>query len=113
MSGKSHSLRKAAILVASLETEMADKLLEQMPEEQAAPVRRMVVDLGELDPREQDNVINEFFKIGPTEEEPEQEPTGVELALSTQAIEQAPAGTAIVNTEPTPFSFLHEAKGEK
>ena len=37
-------LRKAAILVASLDTSTADAILGQMAEEQAAQVRRMMVE---------------------------------------------------------------------
>ena len=58
-------LRKAAILVASLDVQTADKILDQMPDEQAAQVRRMMVELGDLDPQEQRHVIDEFFRQGP------------------------------------------------
>lgn len=57
-------LRKAAILVASLDTRVADQLLDQLPAEQAAIVRRMLVSLGEIDPREQESVIREFRLSG-------------------------------------------------
>lgn len=112
MSQKTHSLRKAAILVASLDDEMADKLLEQMPEEQAALVRRMIVDLGDVDPREQDNVLNEFFRIGPAAPEPT---PPVEPARIPMVVDELQLGTstALVADEETPFRFLHEAKGEK
>src|SRR5258708_7341072 len=77
MTNKPNSLRQAATFVASPDTEMADALLEQMPEETAGLVRRMMVDLGDVDPREQDNVIHEFFRIGPLVLA--QEPAGIEL----------------------------------
>jgi flagellar motor switch protein FliG len=58
----SSSIRKAAILVASLDTELADHLLDQMPAEQADVVRRYVLQLGEIDPGEEAIVIQEFFR---------------------------------------------------
>jgi flagellar motor switch protein FliG len=58
-------LRKAAILVSSLDTAAADALLEQLPTEQAQRVRELVVELDEIDPAEQRRVIDEFFRVGP------------------------------------------------
>lgn len=66
----SAKLRKAAILVASLDVPTADKILDQMPEEQAAQVRRMMVELGDIDPQEQRHVIDEFFRQGPARQAP-------------------------------------------
>jgi flagellar motor switch protein FliG len=71
------SLHKAAVLVASLDVDTADLMLAQMPQEQAAAVRNEVLRLGELDPREQQAVIDEFFRIGP----PAPEPTSTDLEL--------------------------------
>jgi flagellar motor switch protein FliG len=65
MHNKAHTLRKAAILVASLDHRTADALLDQMSEQQAATVRRLMMDLGDIDPEEQEDVIDEFFRIGP------------------------------------------------
>jgi flagellar motor switch protein FliG len=70
-------LRKAAILVCSLEQADADALLEQMGEAQAARVRQVMVDLGDINPREQQQVLEEFFRIGPML--PKSEPAGIEL----------------------------------
>ena len=62
------ALRKVAILVSSLDRATADKLLDQMSDEQAALVRRVMVDLPEIDAGEQNRVIDEFFHVGPREE---------------------------------------------
>ncbi|HTQ40943.1 MAG TPA: FliG C-terminal domain-containing protein [Pirellulales bacterium] len=59
------ALHKAAVLLASLDADTADLLLSQMPEEQADAVRAELLGLDELDPREQQAVIDEFFRIGP------------------------------------------------
>ena len=77
MSTREPSIRKAAVLVASLDVDTADMLLGQMPPQQADEVRREVLELGELDPVEQKRVIDEFFRIGPLM--PEQEPPGLQL----------------------------------
>jgi flagellar motor switch protein FliG len=71
------NLRKAAILVASLEIDQADALLRQLPEEQAELVRGEAARLGALDPREQRDVLEEFFRIGPLV--PAKHQTGIEL----------------------------------
>jgi flagellar motor switch protein FliG len=77
MTNREPSIRKAAVLVASLDVDTADAVLEQMPPEQADAVRREVERLDDLDPAEQKAVIDEFFRIGPLM--PEQEPPGLEL----------------------------------
>lgn len=58
-------LRKAAILVGSLERKMADGLLAQMGPERAKAVRTAILRLGAVDPAEEEQVLVEFFRIGP------------------------------------------------
>ncbi len=83
-------LRKAAVLIASLDQATADALLEQLAPGQADLVRRMVVVLEEIDPDEQEEVIGEFL------ERP---------VAKTQAEARPAAGP--------PFRFLHEASSEQ
>ena len=54
-------LRKAAILVASLDTAAADAVLDQLTPEQARQVREIVVEMDDIDQGEQRRVIDEFF----------------------------------------------------
>lgn len=89
MSNPNKTLRKAAILVAALDARTADQLLEQMSPEQQALVRRLVVELGDVPPGEQQAVIDEFVGLG-------------EPSISMQPYPDAP-----------PFRFLHRAPGEK
>ncbi len=56
--------RKAAIVVASLDPSTADKLLEQMEPRQAALVRRLMVELGEIPDHEATAAIEDFFRTG-------------------------------------------------
>ena len=56
-------LRKAAILVASLDTAAVDAVLDQvLAPEQARQVREIVVELEEIDQSERRRVIDEFFR---------------------------------------------------
>lgn len=61
MSEPQGSLRKAAILISSLDTQSADRLLDQMGPAQAAKVRDAVMELNDFDTVEQDAVIQEFL----------------------------------------------------
>ncbi len=56
------AIRKAAILVSSLDIQSADRLLDQMGETLAAQVRAAVMSLGEVPPEVQQAVVEEFFK---------------------------------------------------
>lgn len=57
-----HPLRKAAILVASLDRETADRLIAQMPASDAELLFAEVARLGDIDPAEQRTIIDEFFR---------------------------------------------------
>ncbi|MBX3414579.1 MAG: hypothetical protein KF708_17970 [Pirellulales bacterium] len=58
-------LRKAAILVASLDRETADRLVASMPAEEADRLYAEMARLGEIDPVEQRTIIDEFFRGSP------------------------------------------------
>lgn len=73
----SRGIRKAAILVSSLDQASADRLLDQMDPRQAQRVRHAVFELGEIDPVEQKRIIEEFFRLGPLL--PQKQPLGIEL----------------------------------
>ncbi|HEV2969624.1 MAG TPA: FliG C-terminal domain-containing protein [Pirellulales bacterium] len=113
-------MRKAAILVASLDQRTADLLLDQMAAEQADRVRRAILHLGDVDPAEQDEIIDEFFRIGPLV--PDKHPPGIELdgeLTRTLAIPiERPRAMAIEEPieEPVadkpPFRFLHETESD-
>jgi flagellar motor switch protein FliG len=108
----SNSLRKAAILIAALDTPTAEVLLGSLPEEHSAQVRRTMIEMDDLDAAEQDAVMEEFLRAGDSvacgysetargghPREP------VELVLSSSAaIDEAPA---------EPFAFLSQSGDEK
>jgi flagellar motor switch protein FliG len=56
------NLRKAAVLIASLDDEAADRLLDQLPAEAADVLRRMLATIEEVAPEEQSAAIDEFLR---------------------------------------------------
>ncbi|MGO8688221.1 MAG: FliG C-terminal domain-containing protein [Thermoguttaceae bacterium] len=110
-------LRKAAILVASLDQAAADVVLEQLTPEQARHVRRLAVELEDIDRQEQQRIIDEFFRIGPLL--PGQCPPGIELddglarRLAQRPAEDIYCQPAVGPRESEPFRFLREAESDK
>jgi flagellar motor switch protein FliG len=120
MKASNLGLRKAAILVASLDQAAADVVLDQLGPEQARQVRRLAAELDDLDPQEQQRVIDEFFRVGPLV--PDKCPPGIELddglarRLALRPAEREntysqPAGPSSRTGEP--FRFLREAEADK
>jgi len=90
MKTKQQHLRKAAILMASLEPEYAESLLRQVSPAQCEALRQAVESLGAIDPAEQDEVLEEFFRIGPLV--PDKQPSGIELdGPLNEQVSRAPA----------------------
>src|SRR5690242_10319864 len=108
------ALRKAVILIASLDPDSAADMLAQMPDEQARLVRKTINELDDLDPIEQQEVIDEFFRISPLM--PEKMPPGIELAGSlTRRLAMSEADPAIddpkvglLHHDGRPFARLHD-----
>lgn len=76
----SSNLRKAAVLLRSLDSDTAAIMLAQLSPEEAASIRSAIRALGPLDPEEQSDVAAEFRRTRPTVIE--QASGGVELAFS-------------------------------
>lgn len=77
MNHNSRNLRKAAVLLTSLDEERAAAILAQMAPAQASAVRRAMDRLGYVDASERDEVIEEFFRLGPLL--PTRDAGGIEL----------------------------------
>jgi flagellar motor switch protein FliG len=127
------TLRKAAILIDSIDAKSADALLEQMGPQQAARVRSAVLELPEVSAAERERVIAEFLGRAPTTSAPHGRAAdgdqGLELdasltskfglpdpvsarkqaplveALAARSSASAPQGSTLSN--PRPFDFLH------
>jgi flagellar motor switch protein FliG len=82
MTQLSPAIRKAAVLVSTLDERAADALLDQVPAETAARVRRALMELGDVPAEEQQAVLAEFFqggKVAPRSAEHHNDDPGVEL----------------------------------
>lgn len=102
-------LRKAAILIASLDRRDADELLAQMPPAQAAKVRAAAAEIKDVDPRERQQIIGEFLR-----RRAPQEDSGVELdGALAQKLSAGPESYEPVRPpEKAPFQFLRDANPE-
>jgi flagellar motor switch protein FliG len=70
-------IRKAAILVASLDPAVAEAMLSQLAPDQVQQVREAVAMLGEIDADERQRIIDEFLRLGHMV--PDASPAGIEL----------------------------------
>ncbi len=107
-------LRKAAILIDSLEEKDADSLLDQMPCEFATSIREAVLALASVDFQEQEQILRELSGCAQSAAEGEGNDADVEL---DESLAEKLAGdkldesyeTAEDETEVIPFSFLSDA----
>ncbi len=119
----SDGIRKAAILANSLDQAAADAMLESLEPEQAMQVRQCMVELDQIDPKEQRRVIDEFRRIGPMV--PKKCPPGIELddrlartlsfpGRSPSSPPAEPTGRPPADSPRTlPFRFLQETEADK
>lgn len=104
-------IRKAAILVASLDPLSADALLGRLDDGQAGRIRRAVMELDVIDPEERRRVLDEFRRVGPMV--PAESPPGIELSgLPPRAGTSNGEAAAPPEDGPRPFHFLHQAEDE-
>lgn len=111
MNERDNSLRKAAILIDSLGAQTAERLLGQMPSEEAALVRTAVLQLGPVGAAERDRIIREFMHTDlSTIAAPSD---GVEmdhsLAEKIAAFEDPEQPVDCPTTESSRFVFLNDA----
>jgi len=110
MGGNDERLRKAAVLVSALDADSADALLDRMPPTQAGMIRRMLVELLDIDTAEQEVLMAEFVgrPIG-TAVEAE---GGVSLELSSRLNDASNDSATAAKRSPPTFRFLHDASDE-
>ena len=110
-------IRKAAILVASLDRAAADAVLELLGPEQARQVRQAVVAMDDIPAAEQEEVLDEFARLRPGK--PSRETSGVELAgrlaqeIGWGAASYREQESAEKEPHGQPFRRLRDAEGEK
>jgi flagellar motor switch protein FliG len=91
---RNERIRRAAILVASIDEALAEQMLDSLPASEATKILAEVDRLGEIDPDEQRDVLAEFRRAGRRENEPA---NAVEFTYSAPqhvAIEQSNAAEA-------------------
>src|SRR5262245_6821364 len=95
------AIRKAAILISTLDSASGDALLEQMGPEVAERVRNALMELDEIPSDEQTDVIADFLGRGGKEPD-----GGVEMDLSlSRRIEDEPIA---LMRDDSPFGFLRD-----
>jgi flagellar motor switch protein FliG len=108
-------IRKAAILVASLDQAAADLVLKQLGPERAKLVRQAASCLDDIDAAERRRVLAEFRRIGPMMSC--REISGIELdrlpANPTGRLASPPCDSAAKNADAKPFDFLCDTSNEK
>ena len=112
------ALRKAAILVAALDTDSADALLQRMGAERAELVRNTILQLGSVSEQEERLVLDEFISAGGAARDIDD--GGVELAGSLAAEIAASGAASDGETQTgdlpelaTPFQFLQDTTAEQ
>lgn len=109
-------LRKAAIILVSLGEEIASAVIGRMGRDQIEDISRELAALKNLTPREQDNVLEEFYNLAIAHKYIEQ--GGLSYARSILEKSLSPADAAeIINQvtqaiQQTPFQFLQKAESE-
>lgn len=110
MAKNNANLRQVAILVSALDRSMADVLLDQMSDNEAALVRSAVMELDEIKPAEQTRVLEDFLHDDQTKrlhvvgsDDVTFANTSSELSVKSQADNLS---TAATSASMNPFHFL-------
>jgi flagellar motor switch protein FliG len=67
---RNERIRRAAILVASIDEALAEQMLDSLPASEATKILAEVDRIGEIDPDEQRDVLDEFRRAGRRDNEP-------------------------------------------
>jgi flagellar motor switch protein FliG len=110
MSTLTTNLRKAAILIRSLDADAAAKLLGQLSISEAKALRLAMQSLGPIDAGERAEVLA-AFQQGTVMPQPEAD-DGVELELSHEVASAAPHPSPEARPANKPFEFLEHARIE-
>jgi flagellar motor switch protein FliG len=119
---RERQLRKAAILVASLDDALAERMLADLPPDDAQAVRTVLTRLDAIDPEEQSDVVDQFRRSSRVSSPHRTE--GVELDASLLARFEQPSSdaweTSLVKPpveslgveRPAPWETLSDAEAE-
>ena len=115
MSDTISPLRKAAIIIDSLDRRAADALLAQLAPETAARVRQVRWQLGTVESRERERIIAEFLQRGLAASEQASADVAVDESLAAKiavAEDSSPDLASGQSASPVPFEFLQQASAE-
>jgi len=115
MTEQNDALRRAAILIDSLDGSAADALLDQMTHEEGVQVRNAMLQLNAVDAGERKRIIDEFIRGGFPDQTVGSESVEVvdSLADKIASIEHPSADTSQHQSEPLRFGFLKDASGDR
>ncbi|MCH8156527.1 MAG: hypothetical protein IID18_02035, partial [Nitrospinae bacterium] len=133
MNDPQDTLRQAAILIASLDRDSADLMISKLSPRQAASLRRAVVELSEINPQEQNDIITRFVRTGPmtaslhtsgieldgrlAEQIDQVTPSHFNETLSDRLADDTDSSKISSHDNPPgdvqPFRFLHEGQSEQ
>lgn len=114
MINREDKLRRAAVVLLTLDDSAAEEILDQLAVDDASRLRRMMVELDTIDGDEERQILSEFLRYHPAATDRSE--LGVELALTT-----SPRPTNVVKAgrpalsvdDQSRFRFLHAARSEK
>jgi len=109
-------LRKAAILLLSVDRDCAAELLKRLDREQVEDVTREIADLRDVDPKVRDQVVQEFYNLALARSYVKEGGLGYAKALLERSLPKDEAQRIIEQIEhqvsKQPFSFLQKAETE-
>lgn len=109
-------LKKAAIVLLSLDKAAATKVLDHLPKEEMERLTMEIARIGEVEKDQQDEAIEEFRLAVATRSVMERGSLDLAEELLTQAIGEEGANEIVDNVrrslQPVPFGFLHKLKAE-
>jgi len=109
-------VKKAAIFLLALDPEVAGLVMRRLDREMMEDVTRELANLNEVAPREQDEVIKEFYHIALASRYVDQGGIGYARALLSKVLPRDEADRVIEQVEhqvyQQPFSFLRKAENK-
>jgi flagellar motor switch protein FliG len=109
-------LRKAAIILVSLGEEIASNVIGRMSRDQIEDISRELASLKNLTPKEQDNVLEEFYNLAIAHKYIEQGGLSYARSILEKSLSPADAAEIIDQVtqaiQQTPFQFLQKAESE-
>jgi len=116
MAGEMTGVRKAAILLVSLEQDRAAQILKRMPPEAVEEISREIASLGEIPPAARREVLNEFYGLALANAYMSEGGLEYAKALLRKSLDEKEADRVIKQVtqqvQTTPFSFLQKAESE-